>query len=179
MDTNSLSDWWHSTVAVTARRAGARATRRLLPVVVGCLAATAGADPRPGNTSPTSGDLYSSKSEFHCAPSPVGNGTWPKLRSNAAGSVAWWYCPGASGGWSLSFAAATATNLSAAKVWDDIYKVITASDLIAAFHALVAERVTAPMDDPRLKPVWLPYLPEMRAGVPLPAARASIAMTSS
>ncbi len=179
MDTYSLSVWWHSNGAVTARRAGARATLRLLPVVVGCLAATAGADPRPGNTSPASGDLYSSKSEFHCAPPPVGKGTWPKLRSNAAGTVAWWYCPGASGSWSLSFAAATAANLSAAKVWDDIYKIMTASDSVAAFHALVAERVTVPMDDPSLKPVWQPFLPEMRAGVPSPTARVSTAMAAS
>lgn len=178
MDTNSLPVWRHGNAVMTARRAGACATRRLWPVVVGCLAGMAGADTRTGSTSPALDDLFASKSEFHCAPSPIGKGTWPKLRSNAAGSVVWWYCQGASGRWSLSFAAATAANLSVVKVWDDLYKVMTASDSVAAFHALVAERVTAPMDDPRLKAVWQPFWHEMRAGAPPPAARVSTAMAS-
>jgi hypothetical protein len=124
------------------------------------------ADTSDVGVSPQSVDLFSSKSGFQCAPSPLGNGTWPRLRSNAAGTVAWWYCPGSSGEWYLNFAAATAANLSASKLWDDIYAVITASDPVAAFHAAVAKRVTASMSDPSLKPVWQPFLAEMLSGAP-------------
>ena len=153
--------------------------RRLTPVFVGCIVGVAAADTGKGSVSPESGDLFSSKSAFHCAPSPIGKGTWPKLRSNAAGTVAWWYCPSASGGWSLHFAAATAANLSATKAWDEIYTVMTASDSVAAFHAVVAQRLTTPMDDPSLKPVWQPFLSEMHAGTPARAVGASHAVAAN
>ena len=161
------------------RGAARRAMRRLLPVIVGCIAGVAGADTGQGKPTPRSEDLFSSKSAFKCAPAPLGNGTWPKLRSNTAGSVAWWYCPGAHGSWSLSVAAATAAHLSGAGIRDEIYSVVGAPDSVAAFHAAVAARFTANMNDAGLKPVWQPFWPEMRAGSPAVAVKPSNALAGT
>lgn len=152
------------------------ALRRLVPVIVGCIAGAAIAETGQSSAATRSDDLFSSKSAFNCAPAPLGSGTWPKLRSNTAGTVAWWYCPATNGRWSLSVAAATAAHLSAARIRDDIYSVMTASDSVAAFHAAVAARVSANMDDPGLKLVWQPFWPEMRAGSPAVTAKPSSAV---
>lgn len=147
-------------------------------VFFACLAGMAAASDQ-ASASPRSGDLFSSKARFHCAPSPLGNGTLPKWRSNAAGTVAWWYCPGVSGKWSLNVAAATAAHLSVNRLWDEIYRVMTASDSVAAFHAVVAERVTVTMDDPSLKPVWQPFWSEMHAGAPAFVVKPSSAVAAN
>jgi hypothetical protein len=173
MNTDGLSTSWHGKAAAIACRVLGSVMRPLWLVLVGLIAGPAAADTSKTSTPPVSGDLFSNKADFYCAPSPLGSGTWPKLRSNAAGTVAWWYCPGARGGWSLSLAAATSANLSATKLWTELYAAMSAPDSVVAFHAMVAERVTMPMDDPRLKPVWQPFLSEMLAGVPARAAKAS------
>jgi len=93
----------------------------------------------------------------------------PTLRSNAAGTVAWWYCPNDSGNWQLNWAAATAASLSASSVFAEIYAVVTATDPIVAFHAAASKNVKVPMNDPSLTPVWCPFTREMASGTP-PAA---------
>lgn len=181
MNANNCSSWWDGNSAARLRRLSmkASAVRHLLPALFGCIAGLATADTSRLGVSPQGVDVFSSKSGFQCAPSPVGNGTWPRLRSNAAGTVAWWYCQGSSGEWYLNCAAATAANLSASKLWDDIYTVTTASDPVAAFHAAVAKRVTAPMNDPSLKPVWQPFLAEMLSGAPAVVGKQSAAVVQA
>jgi hypothetical protein len=174
-DGNSGARLRHLSMQVRARHAIGGAMKLLLAALLGCIAGVVAADTSKFGVSPQRVDLFSSKSGFQCAPSPLGNGTWPKLRSNAAGTVAWWYCLSSSGEWHVNFAAATAANLSASKIWDDIYTVITASDSVAAFHAAVAKRISTPMDDPSLKPVWQPFFAEMLAGAPAVAAKRSVA----
>ena len=97
---------------------------------------------------------------------PIGNGTLPTLRSNAAGTVAWWYCPTESGKWQLNWAAATAASLSASNTFAEIYNVVTATDPIAAFHAATSKNVKLPMSDPSLTPVWCPFIRDMASGAP-------------
>jgi hypothetical protein len=175
MNADGSSSRWGGNCAARLRHLGMQARachavgsamKHLLAALLGCIAGAATADTSESGVSPPGVDLFSSKSGFQCAPSPLGSGTWPRLRSNAAGTVAWWYCQGSGGEWYLNFAAATAANLSASKLWDDIYAVMTASDPVAAFHAAVAKRVTASMNDPSLKPVWQPFLAEMLSGAP-------------
>lgn len=184
MNTVNSSFWWdgnsaarlrHLNMQARARHAIGCAMTLLLAALLGCIAGVAAADTTKLGVSPQGVDLFSSKSGFRCAPSPLGNGTWPSVRSNAAGTVAWWHCPGSGGKWTVNFAAATAANLSASKIWDDAYAVLTASDSVAAFHAGVAKRVSTPMNDPSLKPVWQPFLAEMLAGAPAVAGKQSAA----
>ena len=165
----------HLRMQARACHAVGRAMKHLLAALLGCVAGMATADTSRIGIAPPGVDLFSSKSGFQCAPSPLGSGTWPRLRSNAAGTVAWWYCQSSSGEWYLNFAAATAANLSASKLWDDIYTVITASDPVAAFHGAVAKRVSASMNDPSLKPVWQPFLAEMLSGAPAVVGKQSAA----
>jgi hypothetical protein len=185
MNADNFSFWWggtstarlrHLSMRARACQAVGRLMKLLLAALLGCIAGAATADTSKSGVPPQGIDLFSSKSGFQCAPSPLGSGTWPRLRSNAAGTVAWWYCQGSSGEWYLNFAAATAANLSASKLWDDFYTVITASDPVAAFHAAVAKRVTASMNDPSLKPVWQPFLAEMLSGAPAAGGKQSVAV---
>jgi hypothetical protein len=175
-DGNCAARLRHLGVPARACHAVGSAMKLLLAALLGCIAGAATADTNESGISPQGVDLFSSKSGFQCAPSPLGSGTWPRLRSNAAGTVAWWYCQGSGGEWYLNFAAATAANLSASKLWDDIYTVMTASDPVAAFHAAVAKRVSTPMNDPSLKPVWQPFLAEMLSGAPAAVGKQSAAV---
>jgi len=107
---------------------------------------------------------------FGCAPFPVGSGTLPTMRSNAAGSVAWWYCPTGAGKWRLNWAAGTADALSGKNLFDDAYRVITAENPRAAFDAITSKNVRLPLSDPKLTPVWCPFVQEMLAGAPKAAS---------
>jgi len=117
-------------------------------------------------------DLASSGSGFDCAPAPIGGGTAPTFRSNAAGSVAWWYCATPNGQWRVNWAAATAEQMSARNLFAQFRAVLTANDRKAAFNAAVARNVTTPVNAPALTAVWQPFVAEMSAGKPsaLPVA---------
>jgi len=118
-------------------------------------------------------DLASSHSGFDCAPGPIGAGTLPTTRSNAAGTVAWWYCPAPAGTWRVNWAAATAAQLSARNLLAETRAVITASDPRAAFSAAVSKNVKIPLSDPSLAAVWQPFIAEMLAGAPKTASKAT------
>ena len=111
-------------------------------------------------------DLASTRRGFGCAPSPVGDGTFPTTRSNAAGSVAWWYCPTPGGGWRISWAVATAEQMSVSNLLAQAQAVVTAADPKAAFAAAVARNVNVPVSAPSLAVVWQPFAAEMVAGIP-------------
>jgi len=152
--------------------------RRVLAFSLCALAGVATADPGNPCGAPASApkapyvDLTSSAGGFRCAPSPIGEGTLPTLRSNAAGTVVWWYCPSASGRWQLSWGAATAERLRAGHLMAELYTIVTAPDRKAAFDATVAANATLPVSDPSLTPVWCPFAPEMLTGAPPPIAQA-------
>jgi len=151
--------------------------KRPLALLLACWAGVAAADPSNPCGAPASAikvpyaDVASSTGGFQCAPSPVGSGTLPTLRSNAAGTLAWWYCPSASGKWQLNWAAATAASLSASNVLAEVSAVVTAADPIAAFHAVAAQNVKLPVNDSSLTPVWCPFAAEMVAGAPAAVVR--------
>lgn len=111
-------------------------------------------------------DLANSRGGFACAPSPVGSGTFPTTRSNAAGSVAWWYCPTPGGGWRVSWAVATAEQMSVSNWLAQAQAVVTAADPKAAFAAAAARNVNVPVTAPSLAAVWQPFAAEMVAGIP-------------
>lgn len=111
-------------------------------------------------------DLASSGNGFGCAPSPLGAGTFPTIRSNSAGSVAWWYCPSSGGGWRINWAVATAEQMSVSNLMAQAHAVVTAADPKAAFAAAVARSVSLPIDAPALTAVWRPFAVEMVAGIP-------------
>jgi len=146
--------------------------KNILGVLLVCFAGLAAADPsNPCGAAASAAkqpyaDVASTKSGFGCAPFPVGTGTVPTLRSNVAGTVAWWYCPAAGGQWRLDWAVATADSLSDRDLLDDAYKVIAAADSRAAFNAITAMNVKLPLSDPKLTPVWCPFVGEMLAGTP-------------
>ena len=146
--------------------------KNILGVLLVCSAGLAAADPSnpcggaASAAKQTYADVASTKSGFGCAPFPVGKGTTPTVRSNAAGTVAWWYCPADGGQWRLDWAAATAESLSGKDLLDDAYKVIAAADSKAAFNAITAMNVKLPLSDPKLTPVWCPFVGEMLAGTP-------------
>jgi len=121
-------------------------------------------------------DLASSGSGFDCAPAPIGSGTAPTFRSNAAGSVVWWYCATPNGQWRVNWAAATAEQMSARNLFAQVRAVLTASDQKAAFNAAVARNVTTPVNAPALMAVWQPFVAEMNAGKPtaLPIATLTV-----
>lgn len=156
--------------------------KHCLALLLGCLAGVAAADPlNPCGAPPSAikalyADLVSTKAGFRCAPAPIGDGTLPTFRSNAAGTVAWWYCPNAGGNWHLNWAAGTAASLSASHFLAEAYAVVTAVDAKAAFQAAVAKNVNLPMSDPSLTPVWCPFVPQMASGVPAPVVWASPAV---
>jgi hypothetical protein len=116
-------------------------------------------------------DLSAAGAGYECAPTPLGNGTMPTVRSNRAGTVAWWYCPSRDGKWHVNWAAATAARMSAGTLFSEVYEVVTAKDPRAAFNAITAKNVKIPLSDPSLTPVWCPFVAEMNSGAP-PAAPA-------
>lgn len=146
--------------------------KNLIAALLACAAGVATADPAKPCNAPSTAvkwtyiDLASTLGGFDCAPKPIGDGTLPTFRSNAAGSVAWWYCPSASGHWKPNWAVATAARLSGKKLFDDVTTVVTAADPKAAFNAVVAANVKLPLSDPSLTPVWCPFVAEMAAGAP-------------
>lgn len=154
-----------------ASRSG-RSVKRLFALLLACSAGAVAADPRNPCGAPASAtkvpytDLAATRVGFQCAPSPVGNGTLPTFRSNAAGIVAWWYCPSETGSWQLNWGAATAANLSASHVLAEAYAVVTAADPKAAFDAAVAKNAKLSLSDPSLTPVWCPFVPQMLSGAP-------------
>lgn len=116
-------------------------------------------------TAPAYVDLATSHSGFDCLPGPVGAGTLPTTRHNAAGSVAWWYCPvGAS--WRTNWAVATAAQMSVGNLFSEVRAVLGAADPRAAFNAAVSKNVNLPLNDPGLAAVWQPFAAEMAAGLP-------------
>lgn len=118
-------------------------------------------------------DLASSRSGFDCSPGPIGAGTLPTTRSNAAGTVAWWYCPAPGGAWRVNWAAATAAQLSARNLLAETRAVISASDPRAAFSAAVSKNVKVPLSDPSLTAVWQPFAAEMLGGAPKTPSKGS------
>ncbi len=161
--------------------------KRLLVLLLACSAGIVAADPRNPCDAPATAtkvpytDLAAAQVGFQCAPSPVGNGTLPTLRSNAAGTVAWWYCPSDTGAWQLNWGAATAASLSASHVLAEAYAVLTATDSTAAFHASVAKNAKVPLSDPSLTPVWCPFVPQMISGAPskVKAQRSEVALKAN
>lgn len=117
-------------------------------------------------------DLASAHATFDCSPAPIGEGTAPTIRSNPAGTVAWWYCATTSGEWRVNWAAATARQMSVRNMAAEIRAVILSDDRKAAFDAVVARNVRVPVNSPELLAVWQPYVAEMNAGKPaaLPGA---------
>jgi hypothetical protein len=111
-------------------------------------------------------DLASTRHGFGCAPSPIGVGTFPTLRSNPAGSVAWWYCPTPGGGWRINWAVATAEQMSAGNLLAQAKAVVSAADPKTAFAVAVARNVSVPVGAPTLAAVWQPFAVEMVAGIP-------------
>jgi hypothetical protein len=88
------------------------------------------------------------------------------MRSNAAGSVAWWYCPVADGGWRITWAVATADQMRAGNLLAELRAIVAASDPNAAFAAAVAKNAKLPVNAPTLAAVWKPFAAEMVAGIP-------------
>ena len=118
-------------------------------------------------------DVASSRGGFDCSPGPIGAGTLPTTRSNAAGTVAWWYCPAPGGAWRVNWAAATAAQLSARNLLAETRAVISAADPKAAFSAAVSKNVKVPLSDPSLTAVWQPFTAEMLAGAPKTPSKGS------
>lgn len=110
-------------------------------------------------------DLATSHGGFDCLPGPVGAGTLPTTRHNAAGSVAWWYCP-VGAGWRTNWAVATAAQMSVSNLFSELRAVLGAADPRAAFNASVSKNVNLPLNDPALAAVWQPFAAEMVAGLP-------------
>ena len=133
---------------------------------------SAGADPVNPCGAPASAvkapyiDLSTAGALYGCAPKPLGTGTLPTIRSNPAGTVAWWYCPTPDGKWRLNWAAATAARMSVDTLFAEAYEVVTAKDPIAAFNSVTAKNVSIPMSDPTLAAVWCPFVREMQLGTP-------------
>jgi hypothetical protein len=116
-------------------------------------------------------DMSTASAAYECAPKPLGAGTLPSLRSNQAGTVAWWYCPIGVGAWRLNWAAATADRLSAHTLFAELQEVVTAKDPKAAFNAITARNAKTPLSDPSLTAVWCPFAAEMVSGAPVAATK--------
>jgi hypothetical protein len=146
--------------------------KNLLVALVACTAGLALADPGNPCNAPASAvkseyvDLTGHPGKFECAPAPIGSGTMPTVRSNAAGTVAWWYCPHPDGKWHVNWAAATAELLSARNLMSEAHAVLTSKDPKGTFDAIVAKNVSVPLSDPKLTPVWCPFVGEMFAAAP-------------
>lgn len=124
-------------------------------------------------------DLAASPGGFGCTPRPIGAGTFPTTRSNAAGSVAWWYCPIDGGGWRITWAAATAEQMSASNLLAEMRAILGAADPNAAFAAAVAKNMKMPLTSPALAAVWKPFAAEMVAGMPPRRTAANDAVTAA
>ena len=120
----------------------------------------------PASAAPSYVDISAARSRFNCAPAPVGNGTLPVLRSNAAGTVAWWYCPMPGNVWRLNWAAATAAQLALTNLAAQAQEVISSNDSMATFNAIVAKNLSLPLSDASLAAVWQPFMAQMIAGAP-------------
>ncbi len=104
---------------------------------------------------------------FDCSPAPIGSGTMPTIRSNPAGTVAWWYCSGTNGEWRVNWAVATAEQMNVRNMYAELKAVLGATDPKAAFKAAVAKNVRVPLNSPSLMAVWQPFVAEMNAGRPV------------
>lgn len=124
-------------------------------------------------------DLASAHVGFDCSPAPIGGGTMPTIRSNAAGTVAWWYCPTAAGDWRVNWAVATAAQLSLRNLFAEFRAVLAAAEPREAFNAAVARNVRLPIDSPSLTAVWHPFIAEMNAGKPTALPIAGLMAPSS
>lgn len=111
-------------------------------------------------------DLASTRANFDCSPAPIGAGTAPTIRTNTAGTVAWWYCATPNGQWRVNWAVATSEQMSVRNMVAEIRAVLLADDRGAAFDAAVAKNVKVPVSAPALLAVWRPYIAEMNAGKP-------------
>ncbi len=163
----------HSPTILLTSRARAAAWL-LLSTLSGPIAAAGDQTPidTVASTPPVYVDLAASHGGFDCTPGPVGAGTLPTTRHNAAGSVAWWYCPRGAG-WRVNWAAATTAQMSVGNLLSEARSVLAASDPRAAFNAAVSKNVKLPLSDPSLAAVWQPFVAEMAAGVPKAAVSSS------
>jgi hypothetical protein len=105
---------------------------------------------------------------MHCRPAPIGSGTYPAVRYNAAGVTVWWYCKAPSGRWAPNWIAATASQFNAIKAAGDAYAALITPDPLDALNAVAVKNFTLPIDDPELLRVWCPHEREMFAGRPKP-----------
>lgn len=101
-----------------------------------------------------------------CAPAPVGTGTVPTVRWNAAGVVGWYHCQRPDGRWTTSWGAETWPSFRSHVINADVLAVAQATDPVAALNAILSARVALPLADPSLTPVWCPYAREMIASQP-------------
>ena len=124
------------------------------------------APPASAASTPTPTPFYA------CAPGPSGPGVGLTVRGNAAGVVAWWYCP-EGGGYGISFGAATWSRLAGAGLVEKLLKASTAPDAKVALDTFTRENVSTSIGDPTLTPVWCPFWPDMWAGRPRPVPPAA------
>src|SRR3954470_20698701 len=81
---------------------------------------------------------------FTCVPAPFGAGTQPTFRTNASGTVVYWYCPNADQTWNLQFAVASYAWLQTAQPASDLSVLIgSTNDALTAFNALFAKNKSA------------------------------------
>ncbi len=105
-----------------------------------------------------------------CAPAPFGTGTVPTVRVNKAGMMVWNYCPSSTGAWQAQWLAGTWATISGASYLADTAAIAAATDPLAQLNSILKTRVTTPIDDPTLTPVWCPFADEMYAGAPKPVS---------
>lgn len=113
---------------------------------------------------------WQSGQQASCAPGPVGKGTLPTIRFNAAGIHGWAWCPTADGGWSLMFAAATWETATRLQLISSAAAIARAADPVNALSAVANANINLPMSDPSLTPVWCPNIKEMYASKPADVA---------
>lgn len=107
-----------------------------------------------------------------CLPGPRGPGVGLTIRSTAEGIVMWHYCPDGRGGWTDDIMLPLQFNATAGIPNSYLFalgRIISAASLQEAQDA--ASIFTVPNDDPRLSPIWSPYLWEMQANKPTTATQ--------
>jgi hypothetical protein len=112
-------------------------------------------------------DVFETKM-MSCRPAPIGSGTFPTIRYNAAGVTVWWYCKAPSGRWVPNWIAATASQFNAIKAAGEAYTALITPDPLDTLNAVAVKNFTLPIDDPELLRVWCPHEREMFAGRPKP-----------
>lgn len=153
--------------------------KRLPVLLAAMLSSLASADPTPAPVArPTPAasavvDLAVPNAGYDCSPSPIGTGTLPTTRSNAAGTVVWWYCPVAGGGWRVDWAAVTAEQMSARNLIAEARALLADAEPKRAFSEMSRKNIKSPINAPNLLPVWQPFAAEMTAGAPPRRAEAS------